>query len=219
MNNEIDPNKGKDDSDSNSSPAVIHPITGGSHSGDTSSVGSSGNGAQADYIAFGNNTDNTDGYQSILGGKFCCFRMNKKLRERLVFGLATLSAVFILGVVCGLIYYADRVNSDYFPPGLAYAVYTAIGFSGIVGPLLSFFLSTVLSFDKRSITELSPILSNIPDIENGHSAYRGTNIRLCCCGRVMIEFYPIKNLRTLFGIYLLGTVIPGLIIVLQIANN
>ena len=218
MDDGIDLERGESDS-----AALIYPITNDTRSKDTTSVSNSSVSNNSvdrmDYNTFGNNATNEDGYQSILGGKFCCFRVNKKLRERLIFGLAMLSAIFTLGVVCGLIYYANQVNSDYFPPGLAYAVYTAIGFSGVVGPLLSFFLLTVLSFDKRSIMEMSPILSDNSNVACGHGINQGTNIRLCCCGQVMVEFYPIKSSRTLFSTYLLGTIIPGLIIVLQIANS
>lgn len=164
------------------------------------------------------NTGKNNGYQSILGEKFCCFfKISETVRKKLIIILAILSGLFTISVVFGLIYYADQVNGNYFPSGLAYAVYAAIIFSGLIGPILSFLLSTVFLFNKRNISEMSPILTN-SNYNNSNINSNNVNIKLCCCRKIMIEFYPIKNLRTLIGTYLLGTIIPVLIIFLQIIN-
>lgn len=150
---------------------------------------------------------------SIIGGKCCgCLHITRSTQEKLIVILATLSGIFTLGVVCGLIYYADQVNITYFPPGLAYAIYVAIGFSAVVGPISSFFLTTVISFNNEKMMDIMPIVSS-NDTNNGR------DIKFCCYRRIGIEYYPIKNLRTIFGVYFLGITIPGLIIILQITNS
>lgn len=203
--NDIDLEKGQ-----SSDVAVLHPIgIGSNHCGTTESIEESSDGGSNNYHSFSDNVNENEQYQSILGGKFCClFKLTGTVRIKLINSLGILSALFTLGVVCGLIYYADQVNIDYFPPGLTYAAYIAIIFSAIIGPVLSFLLSCAITCDKRNISEMSPILL-------GNS--RG-NTRLCCCGKSMIEFYPVKYLNTIIVTYILGTLILGLIILLHIVN-